>query len=268
MIKQISGYTGQVQAMDGSQVKGFYVNVYDGINQIDTLNFTGNTYDIGGNDLDDQYTYTFIGTTGQGASRTYSAAEIANGATIILPPFLELNSTASKTWYALAGGLGLILMLNEIKKKKKRVGKIETSEILPIILIGAALIGFNLIQKLLTSLGIWSSPETKNLDAIASSGANTNFWNPNYYLQFSSYPNGNVTTPQAIDYINQITSAFGIFNDCEECVTGVFRQMKTKSNVSFLAKVFYDQTGQDLLTYLRGGLWPQDRLSDQDVNTI
>src|SRR5574337_788835 len=111
MIKQISGYTGQVQAMDGSQVKGFAVNVYDGNNMIDSINFNGNTYDIGGNDLDDQYTYTFMGFNGLGVSRTYTAAEIANGVTVILPPFLELGSTGSKTWYALAGGLGLILML-------------------------------------------------------------------------------------------------------------------------------------------------------------
>jgi hypothetical protein len=68
--------------------------------------------------------------------------------------------------------------------------------------------------------------------------------------------------------VQQILDSFGAFNDNEEQAIAVFHQLKTKANVSFLAEIFYRMTGQDLLTYLRGGIWPQDRLSDSDVNAI
>ena len=159
--------------------------------------------------------------------------------------------------------IGILLLMKS--KGRKQVGKFNIDEILPILLIGGGLLGFNLIQKLLQSIGIWSSPDTKALDNVATDARS--FWNPNFYKQFSTYSYA-ITRAQAVQYIQQIMDAFGAFNDCEDCVIAVFKQLKTKSNVSYLSDVFYQTQGQDLLTYLRGGLWPQDHLSDSDVNTI
>lgn len=256
--------TGTVKGEDGRNINNYAVTVTNGSGEnVLNQNFTGQFV----LDAIPGYSYWFNGIGSGYGAILKDGSDLINGSVIILPKnFDTLSPGNNKMIYAAAGGLGIVLLM--LKEKKKKVGKIETSEILPIILIGAALIGFNLIQKLLTSLGIWSSQDTKTLDSLAGSSSAQNFWKPDYYLQFSSYPGGNITTPQAVDMVNMITSSFGMFNDCEDCVIGIFRNLKTKSNVSFLSKVFFDQTGKDLLTYLRGGLWPEDHLSDADVNTI
>lgn len=258
--------SGTVYDSNGNVVKNFSVNTFDDKgNQVDTQNFTNGIWTL---NLQNGYSYTFQGLDiNKGQSKEFSSYDLQTGAYIEIPNDLSVLGN-NKILYAIAGAGGLILLVYSLSKKKKKIGKITTDEVLPVVLIGIALLGFNIIQKILTSLGIWSSQDTKTLDTIANSSSSSNFWSPNYYLQFSSYPSGNITTSQANDFINQITSSFGMFNDCEQCVTGVFRQMKSKSNVSFLAKVFFDSQGEDLLSYLRGGIWPQDRLSDADVNTI
>lgn len=255
--------TGTVQGNNGSNINSYEVTVSNGSGEnILQQNFKG-SWTL---DALPGYAYWFNGNASGYGAILIDGSNLTNGAIITLPKNFDTLTGNNKMIYAAAGGLGILMLL--AKEKKKKVGKIETSDIMPVILIGGALIGFGLIQKLLTSLGIWSSQDTKTLDTLASSSSSANFWKPDYYLQFSSYPGGNITTLQAIDMVNMITSSFGMFNDCEDCVIGIFRNLKTKSNVSFLSKVFFDQTGKDLLTYLRGGVWPEDRLSDADVNTI
>jgi hypothetical protein len=113
--------------------------------------------------------------------------------------------------------------------------------------------------------GIIDSQATTDLNNQSTNPQS--FWNPTYYKNFSSYSYA-IDTTTAQQYVQQILDSFGAFNDNEEQAIAVFHQLKTKANVSFLAEIFYRMTGQDLLTYLRGGIWPQDRLSDSDVNAI
>jgi len=262
--------TGTVKGSDGRLLTSF---------SIETLNPSGGTVNLV-NVTNGQwmiepvagYSYWFQGLPNYGGVNIYAAA-ITQGMQVVLPANFDAPVFTSPTvsqngmnvYYTIAGGLGLLLILSELKNKKKSVGKIEMKEVMPIVLIGAGLLSFDLIKKLLTSVGIWDSAATKNLDAVSTS-ANT-FWSPNYYTQFSSYSYA-IDTSQATALANQIYNAFGMFNDDEDAVFAVFRTLKTKSNVSFLAKVFSDVYHQDLLTFLRGGSWPQDRLSDADVNTI
>lgn len=267
-MKRISGYTGLVEGQDGTPLKGFTVNIFNGADQIDTLNFSESTYDIGGNDIDDAYTFSFVGLAGYGVSRTYTAAEIANGITVVVPPFLEAGSNNMEMYYFAGGGLLLILLMNESKRKKKRIGELDVKEIMPIILIVGGFIGFEIVQKLLQKIGIWKSPDAASLDAINSLPINQNFWSPVFYTQFTSYPSGALTTDQATALIKQLTDAFGIFSANVGQVNAVFRQLTSQSEVSFLAKVFQDVNQMDLLTYIRGGSIIYFGLTDSDVNTI
>lgn len=162
----------------------------------------------------------------------------------------------------LLAAIGLLLyMLQENKK----VGKIEKKDIWNFVLIAGVVLSFDVIKKLLEGIGIWKTADTKGLDQAATDPSS--WWNPSYYQQFSSYTY-TINTTQAQDYAKRIYDAFGFFNDCEECVKSVFYELRTKSNVSFLSKVFQDRYGQALLPFLRGGIWPQDRLSDADVAEI
>lgn len=161
--------------------------------------------------------------------------------------------------------LAALLFLLQYKKDKKKMGKIETSDVFPFLLIGGGIIAFSVVKKLLQGVGIWESGDTKALDQAEENPYS--FWNPNFYKQYSTYTYA-INLTQATEYANRIYDAFGIFNDCEECVKSVFGEMKTQSNVSYLSAVFNEIYQQDLLKFLRGGWWPQDRLSDADVSEI
>lgn len=179
-----------------------------------------------------------------------------------IPVDAGVPTSASNKTILVLSGIGLMIAL---LSEKKKVGKVERKDIWNFVLIAGVVLSFDVIKKILTSLGIWKSNETKQLDSQATDP--NSFWNPNFYKQFNSYTYA-INTNQATDYAKRIYESFGFFNDCEECVKAVFYELKTKSNVSFLSKIFQDIYGQALLPFLRGGIWPQDRLSDSDVSEL
>jgi hypothetical protein len=120
------------------------------------------------------------------------------------------------------------------------------------------------IKGLLEKLGLKDDQNTKDLDQAAGS---LSFWSPTFY---KSGPAGTalLTSAAAEEKAHIIWDAFGGFDDNEDQAIGVFKTLRTQSQASFLAEKFYQLYQQDLLTFLRGGSWPKDRLSDADVNVI
>jgi hypothetical protein len=180
---------------------------------------------------------------------------------------VQLYPDVNYTPLILAAAVGVIWWYFG-KKKKNRLGgfDIDKKDIISIFWLVGGVISFGLIKRLLESLGIWKSQDSKDLDN-ASMNPNS-FWSPTYYLQFSSYSYAIYRT-DAERWAREIYDAMGAFDDCEECVIGVIRNnIRTKANMSYLCAVFQDLYGQDLLTWLRGGFWPKDRLSDADVAVI
>lgn len=183
---------------------------------------------------------------------------LANGSDNYNAFLTVLTSNAGKTILPLAAGLGLFLLAN----KKNKVGAVTKENAMPFVYFGGAIIGYIVLRKLLIELHLIDSPETKVLDAASNDP--TSFWNPNYYKQFTTFTYS-ITRAEAEQLVRQIEDSFGPVNDCEECAIAVFHTLKTKAQVSYLSDIFYQQTSNDLLTYLRGGSWPEDRLSDTDV---
>lgn len=136
-----------------------------------------------------------------------------------------------------------------------------------VIVIGAAgvaVLYFGLLNPLLKWLGIKDDANTKQLDATANIPGSP--WDPNKYKITSGAV---ILTRSAGErYAREIYDAFGAFNDCEECAIAVFKQLKYQTQVSYLSQVFYDLYNQDLFTFLRGGIWPQDRLSDSELAAL
>lgn len=155
-----------------------------------------------------------------------------------------------------------------LSNKKKKVGKITTGDIIPVAAVGVGILGFSLFKKLLEKTGVWDSADTKELNADSTNPASA--WSPIYWHNKPANENWSyaITTGTAQAYAKEIYDSFGPFNDCEECVKAVIKRLRTKSNLSFLAEIFSNGYGQDLLSFLRGGIWPQDRLSDADVNEL
>lgn len=165
-------------------------------------------------------------------------------------------------------GLVALAIFAVLIKQKKSVGAIETKNVIPWLLIAGAALGFVLLKQLLEALGIWKDPDERRLDDL-SKDANS-FWNPNFWQ--TKPANQTYTAPITLSvaktYADEIYNSFGAFNDCEECVKAVFKRCRSQATASFIAYAFNQNYGMDLLDFLRGGVWPQDRLSDKDVNEI
>jgi len=118
------------------------------------------------------------------------------------------------------------------------------------------------IDSLAEAIGIKDSQETKDLDNAAQNSSS--YWSPNFWR---NGPTGKIilTSAAAHAMSDEIYNSFGVFNDDEDRAKGVIRSLKTQSQLSYLADVFNQVHKQDLLSFLRGGSWPQDRLSDDDV---
>lgn len=128
---------------------------------------------------------------------------------------------------------------------------------------GALLFYFGVLDPLLTALGIKKSQDTKDNDAEAEDPGSP--WSPAYYKAVG----GTLLYRSVAEKMaEEIYDAFGFFDDNEEQAIGVLKTIRFQSQLSFLADVFYQKYNQDLLTFLRGGNWPKDRLSDADVAMI
>jgi len=136
-----------------------------------------------------------------------------------------------------------------------------------IVIAAAAAVGlvyFGVLNPLLKALGLKDSAETEQLNKEAETPLSV--WSATLWQN----------TPGAVlirqvdtnAYCKTIYDSFGAFNDCEECAIAVFKGLKYKTQVSWLAYQFAEIYGQDLLSFLRGGNWPQDRLSDTTVSEL
>lgn len=180
---------------------------------------------------------------------------------------LQKISSTNRILVPVVIGTGLLLLYNSSKKKK--VGKIETSDIVNTgIAIGGGYLLFNsigIVDKLLEAIGLKDSKETQTLN-YTSTDPNS-FWNPNYWMQYTSFTYS-INEQQARDIIGQIKNALGWWNDDEAAIMAAFKQLRTQANLSFVAWEFNKTDGADLLTWLRGTSWPYDRLSDAEVYSI
>jgi hypothetical protein len=178
------------------------------------------------------------------------------------------------------GALGLALIIGDNKKQKPAIsgpgGAIVATSLLndPVIkyvAIGGAIIVlanvFGIMEDILEALGLKKSKDSGELDETADNPQS--WWSPTFY---KSAPAGTrvllLSTASANAMAKAIYDAFGAFNDNEEQAIGIFKQLKTRSQGSFLVERFNQLYNSDLLTFLRGATWPEDRLSDSDVNTI
>jgi len=163
----------------------------------------------------------------------------------------------------------LAVIVYREKNRKKRVGKLETKDVFPILMLVGGYLGFLVVKKILEHLGVLDDKDERALDEIA--GDPNSFWNPNYWQTIKPADKNwtyAITTTTAKQWIKEIVDSFGAFNDNEEKAIGIMKRCRTKANCSFLAWVFNEMYGEDLLEYLRGGHWPQDRLSNEHVKQI
>jgi hypothetical protein len=119
------------------------------------------------------------------------------------------------------------------------------------LVIGALALFFikkGVADPLLENLGLKESAESKETKAAENVAAQQAL-NPNFYK--TNLPATILTQAAADKYGKLIYDAMGIFNDDEAQVYGVFRAMKNKCQVSYLADRFYITYKKDLLSFLK-----------------
>jgi hypothetical protein len=115
---------------------------------------------------------------------------------------------------------------------------------------GIALAGLFIVYKIAQKIGIIPTQEDVKEEQNLQQLQQASYWNYNAFL--SNMPAGALLLTQggASAYVDDLWNATGTFNDDEEAIFGVFRAMKTKSQVAALAKRFNQLKGQDLYSYL------------------
>lgn len=114
----------------------------------------------------------------------------------------------------------------------------------------ATLAGIYLVYKVMQKIGVLPTAEStaaaQNLQQLESA----NYWDYNKFL--STLPAGAalLTMSGAAAYVDDLWNATGYFNDDEQKIYGVFRAMKTQSQVAALAKRFNQLKAKDLYGYL------------------
>ena len=140
----------------------------------------------------------------------------------------------------------------------------KKSSIDPNVLIkaGISLAGLFIVYKLLQKTGLLPTAEsnqaTQNLQTLESS----NYWNYNDFLQKAPGGHALLTQAGAAAYVEDLWDATGTFNDDEEAIYGVFRAMRTQSQIAALAKRFNQLKNKDLYGYLK------DYLNEAELLTV
>lgn len=144
----------------------------------------------------------------------------------------------------------------------------EKVDYMPYIYIaGGLVVYFGIIRPFTNALGI-----TKSADDIRVQNENVQAgkavgWNPNL---FKGVTNTTLYTDATItNFAKLIHNAWGIFNDDEETIYGVFRQLKNQMQLSQLSSKYFDMYQEDLYSRLTAPWYKgNDGLEPDEFNII
>jgi DNA-binding PucR family transcriptional regulator len=117
-----------------------------------------------------------------------------------------------------------------------------------VIYIGAGY--FLILKPILQKLGIEKSAEDKELESVDLIAPKNSVWSgKTFYVGGAKL----LTNADATKLSKIIYDAFGFFGDDESAIIGVFRGLKTQSQVASLAQKFKEVYKTDLFTFLQKG---------------
>lgn len=133
-----------------------------------------------------------------------------------------------------------------------------------VIAVGALALVFVGGKKVFEALGLVKSKDEKERELEFKKDqqqlAAGDYFDPDYYKKFSGAKI--LTVAAAQSYCKLIHESKGFFNDDEAKVYGVFQALKYKTQVSWLAAVFFAMYKQSLLAYLLSFL------NDSEMQTV
>lgn len=147
-----------------------------------------------------------------------------------------------------------------------------------IITIVGAVVAFRILGPLLSGvnnifegLGISQSPAAASLDRAKSDPSS--FWNAQYWQNISKRTPGGLvkimTNAAAVKLWADLNKAFGYFNDDESAAIAAFKNsIRYQTQLSYFSGWVSKNAGIDLISWLEGGTFPNDRLSASEIDII
>lgn len=127
------------------------------------------------------------------------------------------------------------------------------------------------VDRLFQGLGISQSAAAASLEAMKRDPGS--FWNGQFWRNVSKRTPGGLvkvlTTAAVNDMWASLNSAFGYFNDDETAAIAAFKKhIRTQTQLSYFSEWVAKNAGLDLLTWLEGSRYPNDRLSAEEIDII
>ena len=139
----------------------------------------------------------------------------------------------------------------------------------PLMYFGGLILGYYFIVKpILEKVGITKGSETLRADEIESMESAKNPFSPRYYKQFKKATLLNNASAKSLS--KKIYDSLGnLTGDDETAIYGVFRSLKSKTQVSYLAETFQGLYGKDLFGFLRNaGKYYYGGLNDTELGIV
>ena len=136
--------------------------------------------------------------------------------------------------------------------------------IVKLVVIGLVIVLFYvlLLRPILIKIGIIKSADDKkreNEEKQLGTSPDSPF-SPSYYKGRSGALL--ITRATAQKLADEIADSYGWFDDDEERIYGALRQLKAKTQLSFLSEVYYQRHHQDMYQKMR------DKLDDSELDVI
>lgn len=118
---------------------------------------------------------------------------------------------------------------------------------------GLVIAGGFVVYRLFSKLGFIPSKSEAEINNLNTGIELKEYTNPNFWKQTppSGYTSMIFTQPSTDTLVNKLWEAHGLFNDCEECIPAVLKQLSYKTQYSWLADNFQKKYNQDLTAYLK-----------------
>lgn len=114
---------------------------------------------------------------------------------------------------------------------------------------GLTIAGLYAVYRVLQKVGVIQTAQQQVVQTVdVQDYTSPRYWSSNQ----QAGKNVKVLTMASVNkLVADLLDSHGVFNDDEEKMTGVFKQLKFKSQYSFLADYFTRKTGQDLTAWLK-----------------
>jgi len=118
---------------------------------------------------------------------------------------------------------------------------------------GLLLAGGFMVYRIFQGTGLIKDAQGQAVENLNNTVDSKTWTKPTFWQQAAPSGMESVvfTTALTNDLVTKVYDSVGFFNDCEECIVGVLKQINYQTQYSWLAYNFYKKYGKDMTTYIK-----------------